>query len=189
MAHADPFPVDALPSIAAAVGRRLTVLPGVPGDINLVQLAETFALWTLRAETLDSDYDATPDLERVASVTDRWHHQVRGEAGAFAFARSVRAGEHRNEWQVAEVFVSPLARRVDDAIDWIDAHISQDPVARLLVVPTLQVHAFWLHGDGTEQLVVVDAPAAAELESRRSYDPRTFLSICRAAPRIVGVKP
>lgn len=53
---------------------------------------------------------------------------------------------------------APLAVRLDQAIDWADAHVADDWTARLLLVPPLLAHILWFQRDDVDRLYLVDGP-------------------------------
>ena len=62
------------------------------------------------------------------------------------------------DWTVHAVYTSPLAAKIDRVIRWIDARSDTDAEqVRLLIVPSRQLHAFWLYSE-QDRLVVVDKP-------------------------------
>jgi hypothetical protein len=60
-----------------------------------------------------------------------------------------------------ELFISPLAQRIDEAIGWLDEKAAAEEHARLLTVPASHLHAFWLEDDELKsRLMVIDAPGS-----------------------------
>lgn len=152
------------------------------------ELGESFAVYLLGAKDIEAGLLYGHDLSRLARATGRWHHQIKVGKRAVGFARCTCKGDA--DFEVQQIYHSELARRVDESITWLDEHEKQhpydaksDPVARLLVVPAYQVHAFWLcehaeyagsrqassrarrragsrarRGEGQSRVLVIDAP-------------------------------
>lgn len=153
------------------------------------ELVETFAIWTLDARLLARGCDAAKKsnakksaakksaakksaaeagaLNALACATGHWHHQIKVGGRAAAFARSSGSKLKLDSASLSGLFVSPLARKIEEAVVWIDGNEAaggddeRDPVVRLLVVPSYQLHVFWLldERENTSEVVVVDAPA------------------------------
>lgn len=188
MAHADPFPTAALDVVSRQVGSRLAGV--VPDDLiqNVpIELAESFAIWML---ALDATTRANEDLSHLARRTGRWHHQVRFGGQARAFAWSMPYGPDPTDWSIEQVSFSPIAERIDAAVEWIDQNVPDDPLVRLLVVPSYYLHAFWLHQDEWDRVLVIDRPEQYE---RVPYGvlsaPGDFLEALAREPHAVGVRP
>lgn len=161
MAHADSLPGDVLTSIANQLGDRMTTMSG-PQFLSgsPVELTETFSVWALGADAVGEAAQSNADIQLFATPTGRWHHQVMFGSSAEAFARSTPLGIEPGSWSLREFFISPLADKIDKAVEWVDQNIVDDPLVRLLTVPAYQVLALWLTRDGIigSQVLVVDAP-------------------------------
>jgi hypothetical protein len=131
-----------------------------------------------------------PSLVGLARRTGRWHHQVKIDDRAVAFARSTEP--EASGARLRGLFVSPLALKVDEAITWIDERerrasagarasggtraagvgrgAGADPLVRLLVVLSHQVHAFWLleEASGSSGVLIIDAPPGFAPPGRRT---------------------
>jgi|SRR6185436_17036475 len=185
MAHAESLPNDVLEAVAEQIG---AILPGVADSADLrdaqVTMGETFELWALGADAITQPIN---DLNQLATQTGRWHHQVayRGEIGSFA--RSAPLGAEPSSWRVAEFFESPLAKKIDEAINWIDQNTDMDPLVRLLVVPAYQLHAFWLLDAENVQVFVIDCPSQfTYLRSGYLFSQDEFLQSLRQEHHIIG---
>lgn len=124
-------------------------------ELPAFELGESFALYSLGAEDIENGLLYGADLTKLARATERWHHQVKVDKKPVGFARSTCKGDA--DFEVQQIYLSELARYVDEAITWIDRQEEQnpgdaesDPVVRLLVVPVYQVHAFWLCKPGAD---------------------------------------
>lgn len=193
MVHADSIPSEALVNVAEQVGNRITTL--LDSELPLhteIELAETFQVWMIGAEPARL-WRRTTDLADLVVPTNRWHHQIRFNGEAAAFARSSPPDEDSDQWLLCELFVSPLAKRIEEGIDRIDAietRIPNNPVVRLLVAPAYQAHAFWLlhEAERTSQVLVIDRPEGfANLPTDRVLSSREFLANLTGKRYVVGV--
>jgi hypothetical protein len=59
---------------------------------------------------------------------------------------------------VEELFVSPIAQRIDEAVAWVDDNAGAEDHVRLLLVPASHLHTFWLESEELRsRFVVIDA--------------------------------
>ena len=151
------------------------------------ELVETFAIWTLDVRLLARGGCGAAQksgakksgakkpaaaaeagaLNALASATGHWHHQIKVGGRAAAFARSSGPKLKLDSASLSGLYVSPLALKIEEAVVWIDGNEAaggdggRDPVVRLLIVPSYQLHVFWLldERENTSEVVVVDAPA------------------------------
>jgi hypothetical protein len=169
MANTKQLPPEVLRVVANQIGERLGVfqedsisshlLMTEEGEItHEVDLGESFEVWTLPAEALD-EFENDLDLPQIARSTGYWHHQIRSDKKALSFARSKPLGSDPESWSLRELFVSPLAEKVERAIDWIEEMAPEDVEVRYLSVPQFQVEAFWHISDLTN-------PQSAEWNNR-----------------------
>jgi len=166
MDHRDRIPEDMLINIADQLGSLIGGLCDDPiTDESPIELGESFGVWMLGMDSIEDDLD----IERTASFIDRWHHQIRFADIAKAFGRSTRRS---GAWSLVEFSVSPLADQIDDAIKWIDNHIPDPQIVRLLVVPNLLLHALWL--PYSDDVLVVDSPFCS-LPFGEMLSPREFI--------------
>jgi hypothetical protein len=186
MARAESLPVEVLSVVAEQIG---AMLPGVYDQEQLseasFEICETFELWVLG---LDAITQPLNDLRLLTNPVGLWH-QVRLDGQAQVFARSIHLGAQPESWRVVEVFQSKLAGKIDEAIDRIDRKVDDEWLARLLVVPEYQVHAFWLLNDeGAGQVSVVACPAqlAELLRVERLLSQEEFLEALRGTLPITG---
>jgi hypothetical protein len=211
MAVTEQLPADVLQSVAEKIRTRLgsptiqpevlnafaAVGPAVEADetpLPAVELAETFAVWTLGAEALQNAAGA--ELAQLAQPTQRFHHQIKFAGEAKAFARTLPLGEDAQSWSVREFAMSPLADLTNQAIVLTDEQIPDDKVARLLLVPAYQVCALWFVNEnglaGTpavdeKEVLIISAPEENnELRSGRFLSGRDFLKALTAQTGITG---
>ena len=153
MAHATEFDQGVLHQIANGVARSLPI--GFRQYAGQLQLAETFEVWTL-----ETPLGATEDMNRETRATDTYHHQivVKGRRWAVGFARSRRSSEGHATWEVTQIFDSPVARQIDEAIAKVDQLVTTDALARLVLAPEFQLGAFWFLEAGKDPCYVVYCP-------------------------------
>src|SRR5204863_1584438 len=135
--------VQSLDVVAQQIGALLSDV-AEPALLNAqpIELKETFEVWTLGLDALAHGVATGKSLSQIARPTGRWHHQIAFAGNASAFARSSMSPEDGHQ-HVEELFISPLAAKTDQAIDWIDQNTSGDPFVTLLVVPAYYLHALW----------------------------------------------
>jgi hypothetical protein len=174
MAHADLLPAKVLDTIAGELGSQFVPLLGLKGPgAGKVEIKESFAVRLLGRDAVTK---ANTDIGKLAVSTGQWHHQVRYDSQPKAFARSMPTGPADTDWQVTSLFESDIAKRIDEAIEWVDANVKDDPLVRLLICPAYYVHAFWLLREGKSQLLVVDMPRGFEhLKRLTLYSSKEFL--------------
>jgi hypothetical protein len=177
LAHSHRLTDTAHGELAAAVARhfpRATMRAGPREGMSPSQqehgdftLAETFELWILNEIDISLPWHRMSD---VARPSGRWHHQVRdkldGTATHFARSASRRTRPGGSTLSVTAVMHSPIAAKIDAGITWIEDNESainkggiEDPVVRVLVIPSRYVHALWLSCGTRDRIVVVDAPS------------------------------
>ena len=97
-------------------------------------------------------------------------------------------GPEASNWSVREMFESEIARKIDDAIEWVDQNVKGDPLVRLLVVPAYHLHAFWLKEGNASQVLVVHMPQGfAKLQTGKLYGSKDFLEALAQEQHIVGI--
>ncbi|MEM7725858.1 MAG: hypothetical protein AAF208_05730 [Cyanobacteria bacterium P01_A01_bin.45] len=184
------LPEDVVDEIVKQIGLGLENLRPIPtlGGASELKLFETVDIWSLRSDLL---LESTNDLTILAKPTGRWHHQIKINGVPTSYARSVANGPSALDWHVVGVFESPIATKIDDAINWIDGNISGDYVVRLLTVPCYQIQAFWLvNNDNSQpqQIVLISAPAEySTLDYERAYAVDEFLDVLRTVNNIQGL--
>lgn len=185
MAHADNLANDILDSVAAQIDDLLPTSVGAQVLKNTpVEMGESFGVWSLGADVIHGN----ADLSKLVTQTGRWHHQIRFGGKAGAFARSIALGPDAANWSVTQLYESDLAAKIDEATDWIDQNVKDDPVVRLLIVPAYHLHAFWIF-DGTDsRVLVVDMPNQfSQLQYRQLYSSKEFLESLAKEQHVIGV--
>lgn len=185
MAHTDALPNDVLDAVAAHIGAEAGGSFGAGVLQKKMELMESFAVWSLGADAVTK---SGVDLSQLAQQTGRWHHQINIDGKAEAFARSMSLGPDAASWSVREMFESEIAKKIDDAIEWVDQNVEGDPLVRLLVIPAYHVHAFWLKEGDASQVLVVDMPQGfTQLQSGTLYSSAEFLEALAKEQHIVGI--
>jgi hypothetical protein len=188
MAYVDTLPNDVIDHVASEIGAKagLLVLRETIRAEQTLELTESFAVWILGA---DPDTKPSMDLSQLARQTGRWHHQIKIDGKPEAFARSMPLGPRAADWSVRQLFTSPIAERLDEAIDWVYHNVQEgDPLVRLLVVRAWHLHAFWLVEDENSRILVVDAPSSyTKLQYGKLYTSREFLETLAQEQHIIGI--
>jgi hypothetical protein len=186
MAHADALPSDVIDAVAAQIGAQAGKSLGAAVlQSKAMELTESFSIWALGADAVTK---SDVDLSQLAEQTGRWHHQIKLNGRAESFARSMPLGPDAASWMVRELFESEIAKKIDDAIEWIDQNVKGDPVVRLLIVPAYHLHAFWLkEGDASKVLIVDMPPGLTRLQYGKLYTSKEFLDALAQEQHIIGI--
>ena len=186
MAHADALPSDVIDIVAAQIGAEAGKSLGAAVlQKKAIELTESFSVWMLGA---DAVMKSDTDLSQLAEQTGRWHHQIKLDGKAESFARSMPLGPDATSWTLREHFESEIAKKIDDAIEWIDQNVKGDPVVRLLIVPAYHLHAFWLKEEQTSNILIVDMPQGlTKLQYGKLYTSKGFLEALAQEQHIIGV--
>jgi hypothetical protein len=196
MAHADTVSPEFLQRVAGqlrdAVEKHLPLTPveekadfllpaGVaanPLEKATIQLhlCETFAVWKLKARTIDAlnAPDFSADISDCVEPTKFLYHQVREKGELIAFARS-RVGDEEYPTSLSQYNISPLVSSVDRAIGIIersendDEVAASDPVVRLLEIPSHHIIALWLYAETetvkASRAIIVMAPKSISVRT------------------------
>jgi len=171
-----------------------TNTPGTDGaPAASYTIAESFEVWTFAAG-MTKEYDAgNRQLSTLVRPSGVWHHQLKIDGSPKGFARSKPLGPNPQDWSLREIFWSPLAKSIDEAIDWIDDKVPDGVEARMLSVPFQQTEAFWfvaapnstLAAEWNDKILTVVAPRslAENLRPLELTDGATFLRL------MAGPKP
>ena len=187
MAHVQKLPDDALDAIAKQVGRLYPSL-----DNNLTQrqpsaeLAETFPVWLLSTEALNTGND---NLLELAQDTLRWHSQIWIDGKPEGVVRIMSPDEDASNWSVRQILKGNFAKTVDNAIQWVDAEVETNPLVRILEIPAFFITALWLI-DGQKSSVVI-AKLPENLQNLRplvQYSSQEFLRMLRQEPYAIGIR-
>jgi len=186
MAYADTLPNDVTDHVASEIGMMAgPVLGETIRAEQTLELTESFAVWTLGADAVTKP---SMDLSQLARQTGRWHHQIKIDGKPEAFARSMPLGPKAADWSVRQLFTSRIAKRLDEAIDWVDRNVQGDPLVRLLLVPPWHLHTFWLVEDRESRILVVDIPLSyTKLQYRKLYTSKEVLETLAQEQRIITV--
>lgn len=187
MPHTDRISEAALDDVAQEVGKRLPQLLGseLP-PTTAVTITASFPVWNLSSDRVEKGAGISDDLDALATRTGRLHHQIAVDGQPLLYARSVLDHDTRT---VEEVTVSPTAKRIDAAIDWIDANVPEDDLARLLEARAYHLLAIWLVGDGGKGrvLVVEAANRLEDLVARQLHPESELLRRLRAVEPVAGI--
>ncbi len=188
MAHVQKLPDHALDAIAKQVGK---LYPSLDNSVTHVQppaaLTETFPIWTLPTDAIDTGKD---DLSELAQDTHRWHSQILIDGEPEGVARSaVSSDGNVSGWSVKQVLKGDLAQTVDDAIRWVDAEVETDALVCILEVPTFFITALWLIDGQESSIVIAKCPESLQGVNRLvQYSSQEFLEILRRESPAVGIR-
>lgn len=204
MANTNQLPLDVLEVVAQQIGARLgnfshnnTLFPteSLSNEQPPVNLGETFEVWSLPPDALEEIAKGV-DLSAVARQTGIWHHQIRSNNEARSFARSKPLGATADSWSLRELFVSPLAEHMSQAIDWVEASVPANIEVRYLNLPHHQVDAFWLIAQpgGTDfkewnnKIVIIRAGVSSALNSLDVLGSPDFFAVLEQEDRGGGLR-
>jgi hypothetical protein len=174
MANPDTLPADVLDALAMKIGTPLSEFGIVAQQAQMAaELTETFSVWSLNPTAI-----LTPDadFQKLVTQTGRWHHQIKIDGKAVAFARSMPVGTDASSWDVLQLFRSDIPGKIDQAVDWVDSNVKGDPIVRLLIAPSYYLHAFWLADGNNNQVFVIDMPPNfAHVQVGTLYSGKEFL--------------
>lgn len=199
MANAEKLSNDVLNVVAEQIKERLgNVSPerffiplanGAPTPS--AELTESFDVWMLGVDNLDSYAQAETDLLNLAKPTGRWHHQIRFDDRGGAFALSKPLGPEASSWSVREISVSPIADDIDKAITLVDdLNLPDDRLVRMLVAPAFHLKAFWIidkTANTSEVLVISASPSLTHLKLNEKISSKDFLDALLKERPIIGI--
>jgi len=172
----DDLPDQVLDSISHQIGM---LLPGLlqrqPAPPVSVALAESFEVWTL---DLPKAVDALEPLAFPVRKARYWHHQVLFDGEVKAHAKSQMSPSQQA--RVLQVSISPLAKKIDAAIEWVESPerewATSDLVhVQLLAVESLLIYTFRLVEP--KKVYVIDAfPGFVNLQPGQLLDEVGFLA-------------
>jgi hypothetical protein len=196
MAYTDKISQDALNSLANQISKRLAKSPDTRELLTAeaatpaLTVGEYFEVWILRADAVSTAAQQKFDLEKLAKRTGRFHHQIRFAGKGELFARSTQPRDDPDKLTLRELFFSPLAKDIDAAIDWLDQHVDDDWLARLLVAPSYQLNAFWLLNRKSKdsQILIISLPETFRyLQKEKLISSRDFLESLGKEQNIAGI--
>jgi len=191
MPHTYNISDEILAVIAEQLGTHISQL--VSPDLldrGSVEIMESFPIWTLGLDSVGAAFESGVDIQELASPTGRWHHQIRLGDSVTAFARSMPLGPSPNDWSVREVFASPIAAKIDNAIEWVDKISNYDPLVRLLIVPAYNTHAFWLtDNDYHSTIIIIDSPYSNyDNNQYHAMSSKEFIEYLFNREHIIGIR-
>jgi hypothetical protein len=171
MADKQTLPDNVLKNISNQIG---DLLPGLIQQLSTppktVELRESFAVWTL--DLFVQKTEMRSNSQFPARETGGWHHQILFDGAAAAHAESIMLDS--GELRVGEVSISPLAKKVDEAIDWAES-LHGSMTVRLLELPSLLIYTFWLVE--SQQIYIIDSfPTFVDLKPGSLLSERDFES-------------
>lgn len=200
------LPTDVLNSIAEQIGGRLQPIDGKRQFFRSdgrelpdqgLSVGESFEVWKFIPDALEEIADGNLDITKLVRRAGLWHHQLRQENEALAFARSRPLGSDAASWSVRDIFVSDLAQAVDDAIAYVDEqNLPDDVEVRLISMPRQQLEAFWFVSEGDQrqqqwnnQVLIVRAPERIkEFAPLKQMSSESFLAALITKERGMGVR-
>jgi hypothetical protein len=191
MAHTDPISEECLNVLAADIGKHIgSVIPS-SNHPHRIQMAENLRVCLLTAEEVTSAASTGKDLRMVAQETNRFHHQIRFDERAVAYARSIQTTTPQGglAWSVREVAVTHLAENIDTALLFVEPRLLEEStLVRLLVVPAYRVHALWLINQShRDQVVLADTPSHSGLRAFEIMESTEFLAALSKENQVVGI--
>ena len=148
--------------------------------------ANPFAVWVLKTDDLGSAVKDGKDLSKLATDTNRWHHQIKFSGGSLAYARSAPSDNEMTHASLSKLSVSSLAKHIDEAVKWVDKNVRNKPSVRLLAVPAYHVNAlWWIDEAGDSQVRVLPGRFTKEAQT---FDSQGFLTFLEGKPRVFGIK-
>ena len=163
------------------------------------ELGEQFLMACLNDRELRDVNSLDRDLGNLVKLTGRRHHQLKQKKEAVAYARSLVGNE-----TLCQLFATKLAPKIQEAIEWLDAHENEFPEfaeaswrVRLVTIPTFHTHAFLIQKlengsdvpTGESYIFVVSAPDWLEkLPKQRLLRTREFLLAFQSKTPIIGVR-
>lgn len=176
MAHTTIFPINVLGDIAKQLGNSLPDFldTEVLSDKPIIKLGETFELYTLLPDAISL---SNKGVKNVTQKTNKWHHQIFFNNVAKAFARSIPKDSNPDDREIVEISYSYRAKKIHDAIEWIDENVKDDVCIHLLIVRAYQMYTFWL--EESNQVVIIYCPKSLYhcLTCLKLYEMNEFLNI------------
>jgi hypothetical protein len=154
MAQRHKFSKSVRAALAVLIAKRATPAARAARRANHpVHLAEGFEVWHLLEKALK-----TPNarLSKLAQPTGDWQHLLRHGGKATEIVSSRRESGGR-KWKLQAIFTSPLAKRLDHVIKWLDHQDDSDALVRLLVVPKFGLHALWIEEEHSDKVVLIES--------------------------------
>lgn len=161
------------------------------------ELGEQFVMAVLNEKEIRDVNSLDKDLGDLVKPTGRRHHQLKYQKKALAYARSLVNSKET----LCQLFATKLAPKIQEAIEWLDAHEDEFAGAtwrvRLVTVPTYHTHAFLIQqlengsdvSTGDSYILVVSAPEwMRNLPQQQLLRTREFLQAFQRKVPILGVR-
>lgn len=135
-----------------------------PEPKSQYDFGETFTIYFLDPETVQSAASRNKDLSQLAQPADRRYHQLRHDGQPVAYAHSIIS---RGD-EICQLMVSNYPQSVQHAMERLDEIEKYDEKyaqakinVRMLSVPAFNVNAFWIFDEsiGESEVLVISAPA------------------------------
>ena len=187
MAHVQKLPDDAVDAIAKQVGRLYPSLDNnVPQRQPSAELTETFPVWFLSIDAINTGNN---NLLKLAQDTLRWHSQISIDGKPEGVVRAMVSRDDASNWTVRQILKGNFAKMIDDAIQWVDAKIENDPLVRILEIPAFFITALWLIDGKDSSVVIARLPEHLQsLSPLIQYSSQEFLRVLRREPPTVGIR-
>lgn len=173
-------------SISSQIAERVSyesdiLPPGAPAG-----LGESLRVAMLTEDQIRS---GTGPLASRVTETGQWHHQVYVGGVAAVFARSVEEpGAPGEPYKVVEVADAEVAGELHKTIAWVDANVSVEAEAEVLVAPSHLLTGLWLKGKGVDAVVISSGPAlSGGIKPNQLISGEQFLDALARTPAIVGL--
>jgi hypothetical protein len=179
VATTDRLPDDTLKAIAAQLPTFTARGPFLPKNVAAPaepdEIGESFAVCQLDVSQVRKP---PKDLSKLTTPSGFWHHQLRTAGVATHTAVSTKQG-FGDGHEVQQMFASPVAAKIDEAVAWVDKNVTGKATVRLLVAPAYYVHALLvIADDGSMSAVLADQPAGfTQLELEKRYPLAEFLKL------------
>ena len=184
MAFAPEFRSELRDSLLSQAGPLIAGVSSAPQALRAVELGENFQLWFLPQEAITS---SRGPLSSVAVPLKKWHSQIFSNGEPAFFVWGHETGNAQQAYEIDEIFESPLAGSVGNAIRWIDDNIDDSFEARILSVPSYLLTSFWLVGPASDFVVVIQRPEKIDIPLRMAIASDEFLGILRSTPSVEGI--
>lgn len=207
MAYAKQLSAEVIGKLAGQIGNLIGGHDIAASADAPPHLSESFEIFHLPIRDLRKAAQHGGGLAKLIKSTRHWHHQIAVGGKPVGFARSLQPRRKKDTWSVQSVFVSPLASKVETAVQQIDAQRPDDKTeVRLVALPAYQMHFFLLEGPAEvktktkkkssgkkaaiqSEVYVVDSPySTSGLKPGRFYPEHQFLASLLAVPPIRGLR-
>lgn len=208
MAHRDDISSDLLNKVAGEI--QNFTRQGGTSDVTMtasetsaqptatLHVSETLTIWKFRPGSFEklASGNLSEDLSNWLEPTGYLYHQIRLDDRPIGFARSTDANAEKAVSQLNVSASSERAARIHEALEMIeqsesdDVVVTNDPVVRLLEVPSAHIVALWLYAEALQKSRVVIINAAKRyrgLERGSFLNSQQLLEALKEGGRILHV--